>query len=506
LTFVVGEGQIPISMLMDPHCEELAFPTIWYGHERSCPEGCKLSYEDHVNSEVRRRDRRAVRPDHLLYVNRKCQLKQFASKINVVMKISTQTTRTTASQALDKDFIDDAVGKDNAYRFTSSITGTPGYWEHQKKNVLAMVQQNGIFTFFVTLSAAESQWLELLKMLKRTIDKENDADVSNMSSAEKCRLIRSDPVTCAMYFDHRFKELMKTWHNTDEGPFGKNKIVHKYYRIEFQQRGSPHVHMILWVDGAPVFDPGNPENFAEICDFIDQFVSTSSDDPEIEQFMKYQRHKCTHTCKKTLRGKVTCRFGFPFPPMERTMILMPLPDDYEISQEMVNQNRELSVKMKEILIEQDCSLATMDEFLNKMGITMDRYILFIRSQLKSNKIFVKRLPKDSRVNQYNKKIIMLMRSNMDFQYVLDAYACVQYIVDYINKSQRGLSKLVRDCVEDFRRGNHSLREKLKAVANVMYNGSEISAQEAAWCRLRLPMSSCSTIVEFINTGPSNVSK
>ncbi len=46
-----------------------------------------------------------------------------------------------------------------------------------------------------------------------------------------------------------------------------------------------------------------------------------------------------------------------------------------------------------------------------------------------------------------------------------------------------------------------MRQKLKKIANTFYNATEISAQEAAWCRLRLPMSSCSVVVEFINTGP-----
>jgi hypothetical protein len=59
-------------------------------------------------------------------------------------------------------------------------------------------------------------------------------------------------------------------------------------------------------------------------------------------------------------------------------------------------------------------------------------------------------------------------------------------------------------VEEFRAGNYSLREKIKKLSCTFYNGTEISAQEAAWCRLRLPMSYSSTAVEFINTGPMKV--
>lgn len=97
-----------------------------------------------------------------------------------------------------------------------------------------------------------------------------------------------------------------------------------------------------------------------------------------------------------------------------------------------------------------------------------------------------------------------MQSNMDIQFVLDVHACIGYIVDYINKPSRGISKLLRNCVESFKNGNFSIRQKLKSVANTFYNGTEISAQEAAWCRLKLPMS-CSTVVtEFINTSQIKV--
>lgn len=47
----------------------------------------------------------------------------------------------------------------------------------------------------------------------------------------------------------------------------------------------------------------------------------------------------------------------------------------------------------------------------------------------------------------------------------------------------------------------SLKEKLKTLGNTFYNGTEISAQEAAWCRLKLPMTKSSRIVVYINTSP-----
>ena len=107
---------------------------------------------------------------------------------------------------------------------------------------------------------SKTKWVELLRILKSTVDKEDNADIRDLDFQEKARLICSDPVTCALYFYHRFKELKKTWNNPVDGPFGSHKIKEIYYRIEFQHRGSPHVHMLIWLENAPVYDPDDQSN------------------------------------------------------------------------------------------------------------------------------------------------------------------------------------------------------------------------------------------------------
>lgn len=497
---LIGEGEIPLSILLDKYCEELAFPTIFCGHARNVSSNAKLSYEDIVNSEIRRRDRRAVRPDHLLFTNKKSQCKQISSGINIALK-KTMSEGMTAFQALDKVFINNIVSKDNAYRFLANITGSPPYWEQQKKNVLAMVRQFGIFTFFVTLSAAETHWEELLILLKKTVDDVDNADVSGLNFQEKARLIRSDPVTCALYFDYRFKELKKTWNNAKDGPFGDKKIRHMYYRIEFQHRGSPHVHMVLWIENAPIYDPIDESSQQGVTDFIDSIISTSSEDATVENLETYQYHKCTFTCKKFSRGRAVCRFNAPFIPMDRTRILKPWTNNAAMPDENARSPKSLYKSINDLISGDTLNIGSFEEMLAMLDCSIDEYIIAVRSQLSATKIFMKRDPKDCRINTYSPKILSLMQSNMDIQFVLDPYGCIGYVVDYINKSSRGLSKLLRNCVENFKRGNYSVRQKLKAVANTFYNGTEISAQEAAWCRLRLPMSCSSVVVEFINTLP-----
>ncbi|KAG5666197.1 hypothetical protein PVAND_017659 [Polypedilum vanderplanki] len=506
IQFAPGEGQIPIPMFLDPYCEELSFPTIYFGKARhSQPKGIRLSYEDIVKSELQRYDRRACRADHLLFMHKKSQIKQLMGQMNIVFRKSAQTHNITASQAANKQYIDQSICKDNAYKFMSAITGSPAYWEQQKKKVLGMVRQYGIFTVFITLTAAETHWPELLVILKKTVDKEDisEEEASDLSFQEKARLIRTDPATCALYFDYRFKEVQKTWHNVTGGPFGTYRIIHYFYRIEFQHRGSPHVHMVIWLEGAPIFVPHDLISEQQVVEFIDFISTTNTDDLEVSDLIKYQKHKCSHTCKKTARGKIECRFGAPFRPMDRTRILYPNDDELDGNTQKKIQN--INKHLKELLNDKSEEIGTFDDLLTKLNCTLDEYLQAARVKLKHPTIFVKREPKNTRINVYNKKILLCMRSNMDIQFVLDPYSCIGYIVDYVNKSSRGLSKLLRECVEDAKKGNYSLKERLKSLAHILYNSSEICAQEAAWCRLRLAMCRCSDAVEFINTNHSSVS-
>ena len=493
---------------MDKFCEELAFPTIWCGQQRALPpDGRKaLSNIDYVNSEIRRYDRRACRPDHILYLYKKCQIEQLSKQSTIILRKSAQNNKITAQQVANKEFLDNAVNNDSAYRFMVAITGSPPYFEAQKKKVMAMVRQFGGFTFFITNSAAETHWSELIVILKKTVDKVDitGEEAMDLSFQEKSRLISSDPVTCAQYFYHRLKALWKTW-DAEDGPFGNYKSSHKYCRIEWQHRGSPHAHQFIDLKGAPKFDPDDIDSYVRVCEFIDEMITTDTDDPEVANIIYVQKHRCTHTCKKGRRGKETCRFNAPFLPLPQTMILEPIPDTMVLTQAKKDLLRKINENRNIVLESEEAQSLSFVELLDKLGCSFDDYLLAARAKLKSRKIFVKRLPKNARINPYNKKILIAMRSNMDIQYILDVYSCISYVVDYVNKADKGVSRLIRQCIKDHERGNHSIKSKLNALSKVLYNSSETSAQEAAWIRLRQPMCMSSDIVEFIHSGPKSVS-
>ena len=53
----------------------------------------------------------------------------------------------------------------------------------------------------------------------------------------------------------------------DAKPLGE--VVDYFYRVEFPQRGAPHIHCLFWIEDAPKY--GLSTN--EVCGFIDQYIS-----------------------------------------------------------------------------------------------------------------------------------------------------------------------------------------------------------------------------------------
>jgi len=103
-----------------------------------------------------------------------------------------------------------------------------------------MIRQLGIPTLFITLSAAEAHWPELLVILKKVQDGKNisEEEAANLSYEEKAYLIRQDPITCARYFDHRLRTAFSLLFKSKTGIFHPYILKDFTWRIEFQHRGN----------------------------------------------------------------------------------------------------------------------------------------------------------------------------------------------------------------------------------------------------------------------------
>ena len=117
-----------------------------------------------------------------------------------------------------------------------------------------MVKRLEIPTYFLTLPCADVRLEELPYIINKLSNlRLSDEELENLNYQERCNLLNNNLVLLAKHFQYKvelfFIEIIL------DGPLGKTK----YYamRIEFQERGSPHVNPFIWIFSAPNFENEN---------------------------------------------------------------------------------------------------------------------------------------------------------------------------------------------------------------------------------------------------------
>ncbi|MES9883787.1 MAG: hypothetical protein ABW185_23285, partial [Sedimenticola sp.] len=133
------------------------------------------------------------------------------------------------------------IRSDLGIHFLQKVRGSPAFFNKMLYDLLGMIRQLGACTWFITLSAADLKWTDTIRVIACQRGQIlGDEEVHNLSWEERCTWLRSNPVTAARHFDHRVQLVLKhVLLNHRLKPLGK--ITDYKYRIEFQQRGSPHV-------------------------------------------------------------------------------------------------------------------------------------------------------------------------------------------------------------------------------------------------------------------------
>ena len=118
------------------------------------------------------------------------------STINFAMhKIKTGTLTAGPVKSNFKGTIQRFVASDNVFSFMSSVKGTPAHWKQFLYDVLVMVKQLGIPTYFLTLSCADLRWVELSYTINRLNNPGlGEEKLKNLSYQERCNLLNNNPV------------------------------------------------------------------------------------------------------------------------------------------------------------------------------------------------------------------------------------------------------------------------------------------------------------------------
>ena len=286
---------------------------------------------------------------------------------------------------------------------------------------MATIRQKGAPSLFITLSSAEYQWEGLLKAVYETVNRTpcTDEILKGMTTAEKNRLITDNVVQTTCHFQKRIEKVIRKFMvpgffeeneststvgdrenegeeaeemdyqdgDREDGQEESDDAPSYFYRIEFQARGAPHVHLLAWCKDSNSKSYPNlmntkkediPQKLVQIAEYHDKIIKANIDD-EVDEALRlnlerFQMHNCTFTCAKkgktitiqkeegwgadttvpadatALVGVPICRFGFAKNPMDETVALLGFSEDED--EEIVKQAKKDYLQIRKYLLRQ----------------------------------------------------------------------------------------------------------------------------------------------------------
>ena len=475
-----AEGQKPLFIMTDPHFESMSNPVKFpYG------TGCfssdrpqKLTYRKYFNQRLLDVDGRFAKDvDYLFTAQYIVESKQILDDCNHFIWRQKPGRDFTASQARDRSVLSQCIKKDNAYRFMKNIRGSPPYYQKIFYELLAMIRQLGTPTWFFTVSSADMKWPDIIQTIARQYGTEyTDEQIAALSFEEKSSWIRRNPVTAARHFQYRLNLFFSEFLKGPAMPLGE--IVDYGIGIEFQCRGSPHAHCVLWIKDAPKYEH---DDLGAVCKFIDQYITCAiPEDGKLKDLvLLLQQHRHSSYCKRNR----SCRFSFPQPPSSETLIAEPCESASDALDTLSKVRKVLSNKTNESL--------SLDEVLSAAKVTPSDYSEALKVSAKGS-VVLKRKPSECNINNYSIPVLLAGQANMDLQYVLNAYACIM-------KTNRAMGELLKRVANEA--STEDLKAQMKKVGSAFLTHREVSAQEAAYRILSLPMKQLSRTVVFVDTNP-----
>ena len=96
-----------------------------------------------------------------------------------------------------KESVKKLLSNENAFHFMSSVKDTPAYWKQFLHEVLAMVKQLRIATYFLT-----SSYTDLRNSLINKLSNLNltDEEIWNLTNQQRTKLLNDIPVLVARHF------------------------------------------------------------------------------------------------------------------------------------------------------------------------------------------------------------------------------------------------------------------------------------------------------------------
>lgn len=350
--------------------------------------------------------------------------------------------------------------------YNTNLRSSSSYWYARSRELLDMVEVLGTPTIFMTISAADLYWPELYRILDPDY---NYANLNqNSEFVRKSKLLNLNPMIVSYFFHKRLDFFMDH--------FIKKffKVKDFWFRIEFQHRGSPHMHGVFWFENAPDLNKLQPDDIIriqEIINYFDEFISTWHPDPSqtydnhpsklhfseiLDENVDYnhliravQMHKCSKAyCQRRKKNssEIICRFKYP--------------------KECVNESKIRFIRDNEV------------EFISKRN--------------------------NPYLNSHSPQILKIWRANVDSQAIVSIHAVLTYIAKYASKAEPrsdSMKEFIRDSVQESINNSH-VQQIIQKNLIKMCAERDYSAQEIFWIIMGWPLYRSSRQFVLINLEPS----
>jgi hypothetical protein len=244
-----------------------------------------------------------------------------------------------------------------------------------------------------------------------------------------------------------------------------------WFRVEYQHRGSPHVHGLIWLPNAP--DISNPQiTDKEITDFVDKYISTVNPGvgPGEVWAANYSQHR--HPSEVAFKD-----------------VLDHIKDRAVLVNFLVRHSKCITGRC---LKDGKCRFHFPKKLVPKTHVVHSADGKEINVETERNEPYV---------TSYCPALLPLWRANLDFQFIDRKGKLVTYLVKYTTKSEsqsESLKKVSAMC------NVHGPRDSAKRVVQEILTASvadrDMSAQEVMHLLLSLPMHMSSREFVSANTG------
>ena len=228
-------------------CFPELFPTGEFGeyHDREGP----LTSSEYVKSKTRTRATER-RQSYVFYLHDQKVKRELKADITNLLN-NTRHKDKSVKQLITRAESNDYELERNLSTMLRSVRGTKQFWQLKRTEVNAMIRDFGPPSLFLTFSCAEYNSTDISDELKLA----NSLPIhSNPNIPQLCC---EAPITVTRQFDSTFQTFFLEVILKGEC---LGKVSNYYFKKEYQARGAPHYHVLLWIEGAPVIGVNPPED------------------------------------------------------------------------------------------------------------------------------------------------------------------------------------------------------------------------------------------------------